>query len=66
MLRRPPTTIKLTAEDVLAYDDEKEREKVRAQKACGAAESKGGMSSTKPSGDPRSRNERIGISRPRH
>lgn len=33
MLRRPPTAIQLTAEDVLAYDDKKNKDEMNVENA---------------------------------
>lgn len=81
MLRRPPTTLTITAEDVAAYEDRRAGEALRAaQQAHAAAQAQaqqqqgnqGAASSsamdgvqTSPSATRRTRDERIGVSRRR-
>jgi len=62
MLRRPLTTIRLTTEDVLDYDDSKQKENEQA--ASGSASNQN-QATSKPTQRPaakKTREQRIGIS----
>lgn len=49
MLRRPPTVIQLTTEDVLEYDDQRARAHAAAQQAKSAAAAENELGSAAPS-----------------
>ncbi|ODV74225.1 CDC26 family anaphase-promoting complex subunit CYBJADRAFT_166929 [Cyberlindnera jadinii NRRL Y-1542] len=57
MLRRQPTTIKLTPEDVLSYDDEK----LTVSSTSGRAGANQNVSCEPQEADPKSKQERIGL-----
>lgn len=74
MLRRQPTTLSITSEDVAAYEDRREREALMAAQqarmaaaAAAAAAAENGMEGMQSSPEPvktrREKDERIGVSR---
>ncbi|ODQ79674.1 hypothetical protein BABINDRAFT_161393 [Babjeviella inositovora NRRL Y-12698] len=76
MLRRPPTTIKLTPEDVLAYDDAKSAARVSTSSSFGSQKpntvidydesplSNATQDLLQELNYPKTKDERIGVSRP--
>lgn len=76
MLRRPPTTLSITSEDVAAYEDRRAREALiaaqQARMAAAAAANQEAMEGVLSSPDPeartaavrRARDDRIGVSGP--
>lgn len=72
MLRRPPTTLQITAEDVAAYEDRRANEALHAQQqareeaqAQAHAQAMQGVQESPGTAGRRVREERLGISRRR-
>jgi hypothetical protein len=61
MLRRPLTTIRLTTEDVLDYDDSKQKENKQAASGSASSQNHASKSTGRPAAK-KTREQRIGIS----
>lgn len=63
MLRRPPTTIRLTSEDILAYDDRNLRKQQEQNENNESGEGTSKQQHKGPAKTPLTKEQRIGIKR---